>query len=116
MGLTVTTDDKGVKVIRKDKDWNGKTLTFYSLMYASKDKDGNWHNGFIDCTFKKGVDIPNKTKIKIKNGFYVASEYNGKTYNKVMVIDYEIIGDAPAMNTDDFMNIPDGFQEELPFD
>lgn len=118
MGLQITTDDRGVKVIRQDKtSKNGTPYTAYSLMVSSKSGD-DWVNGFIDCAFPKGTDIPNKTIINIKTAFYMASEYNGKTFTKVFVKDYEILKkEAAALPTDDdgFMNVPEGIQEELPF-
>ena len=56
MGLVVKTDGKPVTVYRQDKTANsGTTYQQYSLGVSSKDKDGNWVNGFIDCQFKKGV-------------------------------------------------------------
>ena len=83
MGLRITTDGKPVTVYRQDKTANsGTTYQQYSLGVASKDKDGNWVNGFIDCQFKKGVDVANKAKINITNGFYIVSEYNGKSITR----------------------------------
>ena len=77
MGLKIVTDDRPVKIIRKDKvSAAGNAYTQYSAMVASKDKDGNWHNGFIDVSFKHGVSVDNKAQIAIKNAFPVVSEYN----------------------------------------
>lgn len=120
MGLTVITDDKGVKVIRKDKtSKSGNPYTQYSLMYSSKDKEGNWVNGFIDCEFKKGVEVNNKAKIKIKNSFPICDEYNGNKRNKIKIMDFEVIenGEGATKTTDDdgFMIIPEGSEEELIF-
>lgn len=120
MGLTVKSDDKGVKVIRKDRETkSGGKFATYSLMVSSKDIDGNWVNGFIDCQFKKGVEIANKTKIKINNAFYVVNEYNGNKYTKIMILDYEVLEEGEQVQTttggEDFLVIPDGIDEELPF-
>lgn len=118
MGLRITTDDKGVKVIRQDKvSANGNPYTRYSLMVSTKDND-EWVNAFIDCAFPKGTSIENKTIIKIKDAFYLASEYQGKSYTKIYVKDFEIVNagnPAPQTDTDGFMNVPEGIQEELPF-
>ena len=119
MGLKVMTDGKPVTVYRKEKETQsgGKFVT-YSLGISSKDKDGNWVNGFLDCAFKKGVDVPHKAKIDIKNSFFTVSEYNDKKYIKVFVMEFDIVegGEAPK-NTDGqgFMNIPDGLDSDLPF-
>ena len=46
MGLVVTTDEKGMKVYRKDRQTQaGGTFATYSIKIASKKKDGNWVNG-----------------------------------------------------------------------
>lgn len=124
MGLVVKTDNKPVTVYRQDKTSNnGVAYTQYSLGVSSKDKDGNWVNGFIDCQFKKAdvEKITNKCKINISNSFYTVNEYNGKKYLKLFVLDFEVAEDgekpqdAPAPSSDEFLNIPDGLADELPF-
>lgn len=121
MGLKIITDDRYVTVYRQDKtSQNGKAYTQYSLGIASKNANGEWVNGFIDCQFKKGTDIPNKAKIEITNSFYTVSEYNGKKYNKLFVLDFTITeggeSNQPApTGNEEWMNIPDGVDEGLPF-
>ena len=121
MGLKVVTDNKPVTVYRQDKtSSNGVAYTQYSLGVSSKDKDGNWVNGFLDCQFKKDVNVPNKAKIEITNSFYTVSEYNGKKFLKLFVLDFNIVeggAPAPVPSGDGFMNIPDGLDdsEGLPF-
>ena len=119
MGVSIITDDKGAKVFRKDgTSQAGKAYTTYSLGVSSKDQSGKWHNGYIDCAFKKGVSVNNKAVIKIKKSFFNVSEYNGKTYNRLMITDFDVLeeGEGAAVNTsiDDFMMM-DGTGEELPF-
>lgn len=131
MGLKIVTDDRPVKIIRKDKvSAAGNAYTQYSAMVASKDKDGNWHNGFIDVAFKSGVSVDNKAQIAIKNAFPVVSEYNGKTSVKWMITDFDVIvqgegsatttnasnGNGMATDADGFLQInADIDLEELPF-
>lgn len=119
MGLTVTTDNKPVTVIRKDGvSQNGKAYTMYSLMYSFKNSNEEWKNVFVDAQFKKGTDLANKSKINITNAFMTGSEFNGNTKPKIFVLDYEVVEGsqpAPAPNGDDFMSIPAGISEELPF-
>lgn len=123
MGLKVTTDGRAVTVYANEKTTqNGGKFTTYSIGVASKDKDGNWVNGFLDCQFKKGVEIANKTKIEISNSFYTVNEYNGKKYLKLFILDFavteqgEVPQPAPAPSDDGFMNIPDGLEDGgLPF-
>ena len=131
MGLKIVTDDRPVKIIRKDKvSAAGNAYTQYSAMVASKDKEGNWHNGFIDVAFKSGVSVDNKAQIAIKNAFPVVSEYNGKTSVKWMITDFDVIvhgegnaspnnasnGTVMATDADGFLQInADIDLEELPF-
>lgn len=116
MSLTITGE---TKVYRQDKTSQaGNPYTQYSLGVSSKDKDGNWVNGFLECQFKKGVEVANKAKIKINNAFYTVSEYNGKKQYKIFVMDFEVVepGEgqpAPAPDTS-FMQIPTDMGD-LPF-
>lgn len=112
MALKVITDGKPVTVFRQDKTSNnGVAYTTYALGVSSKDTEGNWVNGFIDCKFKRGVELANKTKITINNAFYTCREYNGKAYLALMITDFSEEGQP----NNDFMNIPDNADEELPF-
>lgn len=95
MGLTVTADK--VKVYRNDS----RNFPTYSIGVSSKNKDGEWVMGFIECKFKKGVELQNKTEIKINNAFYVVEEYKEKKYVKLMITDFNTTDDS-------FMEVPDG--------
>ena len=119
MGLTVTTDNKPVTVVRKDGvSQSGKAYTMYSLMYSFKNGE-EWKNVFVDCAFKKGTDLVNKSKIKITNAFMTGSEFNGNTKPKIFVLDFEVVegGAAPKVeaNPDEWLNIPDNIDADLPF-
>ena len=124
MGLKVITEKGPVTVYANEKTTqNGGKFTTYCISVASKDQNGNWVNGFIDCQFKKAdVDkITNKCKINISNSFYTVNEYNGKKYLKLFVLDFEVAEDgekpqdAPAPSRDmGFMNI-DTDMDSLPF-
>lgn len=123
MGLKVLTDGKPVTVYRKDRQTqNGGTFTTYTLGISSKDKDGNWVNGYLDCQFKKGVELYNKAKIEITNSFFTVSDYQGKKYNKLFIMEFTVVEQGEGVQTpvapanDDFMRIADGFDdEEMPF-
>lgn len=49
------------------REYEGKT--FYSLGLSRKDRDGNYINGYMACRFKNGVEVPDKTKIYLKNAW-----------------------------------------------
>ena len=117
MGLSVTTDDNGVKVIRQDKTSKaGNPYTTYSLMVGVKNGE-EWTNMFIECGFKKGVEVANKTKILIKSAFITGNIFNGKATPKIIVMDFDVLegGDAPKPSADDFLMVTDDMQEEMPF-
>lgn len=123
MGIKLETDDKGIKVIRKDGTSKaGNPYTMYSLMYSFKVGE-EWKNGFIDCSFKKkedgaAVDLANKSKIIIKDAFLTGTEFNGTTKPKIIVMDFDVLegGEAPKPSADDFLMIPDGADEFMPFE
>lgn len=111
------TEEKSVKIYAKERTWSGGSFTVYSMGVSSKDKDSNWVNGFLDCEFKKGVNVANKSKIKINNAFPVVRKSGEKTFVKWFITDFEVIeeGEVSQPQNDDFMNIPDSDLEELPF-
>lgn len=122
MGLTIKSDekDKGTKVIRKDRETkSGGTFATYSLMVSSKDADGNWQNGFIDCKFKKGVEVENKAKIKVNNAFYVVEKYGDRNYTKLMITDFDVLeggeSASPTTDADGFMVIDETDDEFVMF-
>ena len=83
MGLIIT---GSTMIFRKDFE-NGAA---YSINVGSKKQGGTYDNAYLQVRFHKGVDVPNKTKINIKESFF--SSYNGKPY--LFVKEYE--SDAPA--------------------
>jgi len=118
MGLRISTDDKGVKVFKKVRDTkNGGKFATYCLAVSSKDLEGNWLNGYIDCCFKKGVEVNNKAVINIKNAFYTVSEYQDKKYTKIFILDFDTIeaGESEKAVDTSFMDISDGIEGALPF-
>ena len=122
MGVRLLTDDKPVIIFRKDKQTsNGGKFATYCMGISSKDKDGNWVNGFLDVVFKIGVEVNNKAKINIKNAFPTVSKYNEKTYIKWMILEFDVVdnGEVPQQAptpSENWMNIPDGIDNSLPFD
>ncbi len=79
------------KTIYKYTTKDGKE--FYSLGISKKKQDGSYENGFINCRFKKDINLENKTKILIKGGwldFYVKDRI---TYPFIFINEFEIIQD-----------------------
>ena len=117
MGLTVNTDDKGVKVFANEKEGANGKFTTYSIGVNSKNQSGEWVNGYINCRFKKGVSVANKSVIKINSAFFVATKSNGKSYTHLMITDFDVLvaGETADESADEFMKIPDSVDDEVPF-
>ena len=105
------TSDKPEMIFRDDKG----RFPRYSIGISSKGTDGEWIKGYVPCKFKKDVELENMTKITIKNAFYTVSK--GEKYNfvSIMITDFDIVDENKKEDSSDFMAIPDGIQEELPF-
>ena len=117
MSLIVTSDDKGVRIFANEKEGANGKYTLYSIGISSKNSDGTWLNGYLNCRFKKGVSVPNKAKIKINSAFFCNSKSGSKVYTSLMITDFEILegGDSAAGDADSFMKIPDNIDDEAPF-
>ena len=118
MGLSVTSDDKGVKIFANEKETaDGKKFTLYSVGVSSKNMDGNWVSGYLPCRFKKGVSVANKTKIKINSAFFVCSKSGDKTYVSLMITNFDVLeqGESAADQTDEFLKIDESVNDEVPF-
>lgn len=108
----IITSDKAEMIFRDDKG----DYPRYSIGVSSKGPDGEWIKGYIPCKFKKGVELENMTKIKIKNAFYSVSKGNKYNFVSVMITDFEREDQITEQKSkDNFMDIPDGIEEELPF-
>ena len=73
------------------KDFDDKTL--YSLSLTRKDADGGYIHGYIQINFKGGADIPNKSKIRINNGWMSFYLKDGKTIPTIWTDDYTLVGE-----------------------
>lgn len=87
---------------------NEKGFYSTSISKGRKNAQGQteYDNAYINVGFKKGVDIPNKTKINVTNGWLTFDKYekdgNPVSYFKIFVGDYEVIGENQASNNDVF--------------
>lgn len=125
MGLKIITEQTTVTVYVNERQTQNGSFKTYSIGVSSKDKDGNWVNGFLPCNFRKGTDIANKSKITISNSFPTVRKYTDKTGTErteigIFVLDYTVVEGgnqpAPTPNGDmGFVDIPDVLDAELPF-
>ena len=111
MGLTVSTDDKGVMVFANEKEGANGKYTLYSIGVSSKGQDGKYTNGYIPVRFKKGVTVANKTKIKFKDAFFTAYKAGEKTYTNLMIWNFEDMDG----NNEEWVDVSAIPENELPF-
>lgn len=114
MGLTVTSDDKGVMIFSKEIEGQNGKFTVYSLGVSSKNQDGGYDNSYFPCRFKKGVTIENKTKIKINNAFFITTKSGEKKSPALMITDFtDMSGNIGGEGG--FIDVDKMTDSELPF-
>lgn len=79
--------DREEMIFRQEKD----DKRFYSIGLSRKDQNGNYINGYMTVVFKKDVDVPNKTKIKIKEAWLGFNVKEKKTYPHIFINDFDIV-------------------------
>lgn len=91
----------------------------YSTSVSNKKEDGTYENMYIAVNLKKGVNIPNKTKINIKDGF-LSFYINKEKVNvpKIVIMDFTTDLEKPKEEKkiepqENFCIVPNS--EELPF-
>ena len=103
-------------IFRKDHEYSNGTFATYSTGISRKQEDGSYKNKYKEVKFRKGVSIPDKTIINIKDGFLTFREYMApggdmKDVEYIMVLDFEIVSGKEPEHTG-FTQLQD---EELPF-
>ena len=73
------------------KEFDDKKI--YSIGLSKKNKNGGYDNGFMSVRFKKGVEVGNKTRIKIKDAWLSFNTNEGKTFPYIFINDYEVISE-----------------------
>ena len=82
--------DRPVMIFRNEYD----NIVFYKLGVSKKLQDGTYENGYLDCKFKKDVELDNKTKINPTKAWI--SFYNNKdrrTIPYIFINEFEIVDD-----------------------
>ena len=93
---------------------SGETMIFknekgmYNTTISNKKEDGTYENMRISVNFRKGIEIEDKTKINIKDGFLSFwKNKDGLPQIKLVIMDFE------EVNTDGFQISND--ESDLPF-
>lgn len=99
-----------------------KGFPIYKTSLGSKNAQGEWDNAYIDVKFKKGVEVGNKQKINIINGFLSFRKWgkDGKNFTtwEIVVTDFESDDFETAAGEPSGNVIADSFvaiDEEVPF-
>lgn len=77
-------ENEEVMIFKNDKG-------YYSIGLSRKDRNGKYFNGYFPCQFKNGIEIENKTRIKIRNAFMSFYLKDEKTMPYIMVTDFDIV-------------------------
>lgn len=74
---------------------------YYTIGLSKKDKNGNYVNGYMNVNFKKGVELENMTKIKIKSAWLDFYKKDVKTIPTIFINDFEIVSTTPQVSKKD---------------
>lgn len=86
----------------------------YKIGMSKKDRNNQYFNGYMLCRFRKGVEIENKTKIKIKNAFISFYLNDKETVSYIMITEYEKVEVDKFQETLNKLKKED-YEELLPF-
>lgn len=81
------TSDYPVMVFKNE---NGR----YSIGLSDKKQEGNYVNWYKPCSFKKEVELENRTNIYIKKAWLKCNEVNGKKYEYVFISEFKLVEDV----------------------
>ena len=70
------------------KETNG--YASYTIGLSNKKQDGSYENGYMRCRFKNGVNIADKTKIIIKEGFISFYKKEQATIPVLFITNFEL--------------------------
>ena len=114
MGMRAVTDERGVKVWLDDKGQYPR----YSFSISKKNDQGKYDSFYMEVKFKQDLPKPdNGDDILIKDSFLsfnVWTDNDGKKHTTpyLMIMDYENMNGKKSA---DFIDVPEGLNEALPF-
>lgn len=103
-------------IFRNDKGFYSTSLSKKKL---NAEKGAEYENAYITVEFRKGVEVPNRTKINIKQGWVSFNKYEkeGKTnvYFKIFVNDFDYVGGQSVSKTQTSSEFLISDDDDLPF-
>ena len=86
-------DEKEKTIFRNE--YEGKIS--YSIGLSKKKEDGSFENGYMPIRFKKGTELKDKTKIKIKEAWLDFYKADKRTVPYIFINKFEMASDMDAM-------------------
>lgn len=77
------------------KEFEGKAS--YSIGLSEKKEDGSYEKGYMPVRFRKGVELKDKTKIKLKEAWLKFFKDNKKTITYIFINKFEMASDYEAI-------------------
>lgn len=96
------------------RDFNERS--YYRFGLSRKTQTGEYENGYMDCQFKKDVDLPNKTKIMVKSAwltFYLRTRTLADGREIKETVPYIFINEFDYVDSADNSNSVDEYTEEI---
>lgn len=85
---------------------SGETMIFkndkgyYETSISNKKEDGTYENMYVSVNFKKGIEVENKTKINILDGFLsFYKNKEGLPKIKLVILDFISVGQEIESDT-----------------
>lgn len=69
----------------------------YSIGLSKKREDGTYERGYMPVRFRKGIELKDKTKIKIKDAWLDFYKIDKRTIPYIFINNFELPTDAEAL-------------------
>lgn len=90
--------------------------TYYQMGLSKRNIDKTYTNGYIQCQFKKGVEIDNQTNIYIKDAWLSFYLKDGKTIPYIFINDFQLVADVIKQESLSSLEIDEiDITDSLPF-
>lgn len=88
----------------------------YNIGLSKKNQDGGYDNGYIQARFIKGVELENKTKIKVKDSWLSFNKNERKTFPFVFINEFETLAEPKPEEKNPFQQMSENIKTEANFE
>lgn len=88
----------------------------YNIGLNKKNQDGEYENGYIQARFRKGVELENKTKIKVKDSWLSFNKNERKTFPFVFINEFETLAEPKPEEKNPFQQMSESIKTEANFE